>query len=803
MQLKATIKQKGLRGDAMSNKHLIIDGQLFQTKALDRGMGRYSVCLVQALIAKGYYSKIEILLTSNVKFIKQQELQLEKLFPGVKITYLNLKTTINQSIERAFEHNSRILDQYVGSVSDSKTEIDYLIPSPFQEPVVSVFPNQAKKLLLFYDLIPYLYYFRYQAVMQYENYLKRFRFIFEADCIFAISQSVADDLHVYLGVPKNRLIRIDGAPIRTDHTAQQPSNFAVPKEFVLMPTSDDPRKNNLKAVLGFEEYCTAANKKHLKLIVTSTIHRREREHLSLFSNNLVFTGNLNEPELNWLYKECAAVLFVPESEGLGLPVLEAVEANKKVVCSTIGVFKEISADAFFFCNHEDQQSIAESLSHALNPKETIPVKEYQRILAYYNWVKTADRFINGSAKIPRLSNRRHKPRIAMFTPTPNGYSAIGKVVTETHPAMSEYFEVDYYVEQGLYAKPVRPNYLQYIAPCFSSQDFSAERYAAYDAVIYHIGNGDYHMDSIKNALYLPGYAVLHDTNIKEAYRVLQETGMMHQSRVEAEEYLNKTVADQSSSYLVSLLNSQLGVLSHSDYAKKAAEQVAPKSTMVIQANLPTATPEIINAKDHQRTVIGLAGIIADVKGIEVIETIANNPDFDGCDIRLFGFSHAPQETIDRLNNYENVIVTTNLSDFDFQKSIGNLDIYVNYRLSYNGETSLSTIEAMRQGCAVIVRKIGWYDELPDDTVVKASNAEEVVAELKILVSQPSVLKRFSEQARRYIAAEFSHDQYVQKLLELLEKSSLSESINSKLAQQLKEKHLKTPGQYLEFFRSNQ
>ena len=785
----------------MGNKRLIIDGQVFQTEAKDRGMGRYSACLTQALIKNKTYSKIEILLTKNLKLTRQAQQELNNLFPTTQMTYLDLQTTNKHKIEEAFTYNYTVLNKYIKRYKDEGVEIDYLIPSLFQEPIVSVFPKGTKKILLFYDLIPYLYHFRYRAAMQYEDYLKRYKYVFEADRIFTISLSIADDLHTFLGIPRKRLTCIDGAPIRTDHTTSEPTSFVTPERFVLMPTSDDPRKNNLRGVLGFEEYCATSGRQDLKLIITSTIHKREREHLSYFSKNLVFTGNLRAPELNWLYKECATVLFAPESEGLGLPVLEGVEANKKVVCSSLGVFKEISEDAFYYCNYENQQSIAEALGRALDQDQPIPSREYKRILSHYNWAKTADRLIKSVLNTQIRKESSYKPKVAIFTPTSDGFSAIGKVVAESHPTMTEYFDVDYFVENGLYAKPVRPNYLQYVAPCYRAQDFSAERYAEYDAIIYHIGNGDYHLESIKNGLYLPGYAVLHDTNIKEAYRVLKDIGMMDESRVKVEEHLDNTVQNQTSRHLVSLLNNQLGILSHSDYAYDATKQVAPNDTPVIKANLPTAVPELTSIKESDRPVIGLAGIIADVKGIEVIEAIANDTDFNNCDIRLFGFSYASQETIDRLNSYDNVIVATNLSDFDFQKSISKLDVFVNYRLRYNGETSLSTIEAMRQGVVVLVRKIGWYDELPDNTVIKVKNTKEVPIELKKLINNKGLINIIGKRAKQYIAKEYGHEQYAQKLQELIKKSAKSDDSNHNLAKRLKNKQIKSLKQYLNFLKN--
>jgi hypothetical protein len=293
--------------------------------------------------------------------------------------------------------------------------------------------------------------------------------------------------------------------------------------------------------------------------------------------------------------------------------------------------------------------------------------------------------------------------------------------------------------------------------------------------------------------------VLHDTHIKEAYRVLRETGMMAEARLRIEEQLDSKVQSKASSYLVSLLNNQLGVLSHSAYAQKAAAQVVPPGTPLVTANLPTAVPQLTRFKENQRLSIGLAGIIADVKGIEVIEAIANDPTFKDCDIRLFGFSYTSQETIDRLSSYDNVIVMTNVSDFEFQMHISKLDIFVNYRLHYNGETSLATIEAMRQGVVVLVRDVGWYGELPDDVVVKVKDTEEVFNQLKKFTKSRTQLQSISRRAKAYIAKHYSHEQYAQALAKLI--ASKPRASHKALVQALKQKRIRSVKQYLSFLKA--
>ena len=389
-------------------------------------------------------------------------------------------------------------------------------------------------------------------------------------------------------------------------------------------------------------------------------------------------------------------------------------------------------------------------------------------MGYYNWQETARRLAQGVKRISKRSGGE-KPKIAIFTPVPEGLSAVGKVVAESHPVLSKYFTIHYYVERGLHADPVRPNYLQYMAEgYFPAEDFSVKRYEEYDAVVYHIGNGDYHIRSILNALYLPGYVIVHDTNIREAYRVLADQQLITKQRFTLEEDIAQKTKTSASNCLATLVNRQLGVVTHSEYASDATKNLLVKDDTVVEhVDLALSVPSLPNYSRGDQPVIGLAGIIADIKGIGVIEAIANNPRFQDCRFKIFGFSYATQETLDRLNSYDNLDVSVNLTDFDFQKSISKLDVFINFRTKYQGETSLSTLEAMRQGVVVLVRDFGWYSELPDNTVVKVSEGDQIVPVLQDLLGNPEKLEQIAEEAKRYVETVHTHERYAQALMNII------------------------------------
>jgi glycosyltransferase involved in cell wall biosynthesis len=85
----------------------------------------------------------------------------------------------------------------------------------------------------------------------------------------------------------------------------------------------------------------------LKLVVvgitasqTATIHRLVASYR--LSQRVHFLEGLSEPELQWCYRNCAALAAPSITEGFGLPVAEGLLAGCRVLCSDIPAHREIA-----------------------------------------------------------------------------------------------------------------------------------------------------------------------------------------------------------------------------------------------------------------------------------------------------------------------------------------------------------------------------------------------------------------------------------------------------------------------------
>jgi glycosyltransferase involved in cell wall biosynthesis len=68
------------------------------------------------------------------------------------------------------------------------------------------------------------------------------------------------------------------------------------------------------------------------------------KHTGLTQNVLLMHG-LSEPDLQWCYRNCEVLLAPSKTEGFGLPVVEALLAGCRVVCSNIPAFRELGGNA--------------------------------------------------------------------------------------------------------------------------------------------------------------------------------------------------------------------------------------------------------------------------------------------------------------------------------------------------------------------------------------------------------------------------------------------------------------------------
>lgn len=88
---------------------------------------------------------------------------------------------------------------------------------------------------------------------------------------------------------------------------------------------------------------------------------------------IAFLQGITEPQLQWCYRHCEAMLAPSETEGFGLPVAEALLAGCRVACSDIAVFREIDQEGrclFVTLGKNGEERFSQAITRLL--QEPIP-----------------------------------------------------------------------------------------------------------------------------------------------------------------------------------------------------------------------------------------------------------------------------------------------------------------------------------------------------------------------------------------------------------------------------------------------
>jgi len=90
---------------------------------------------------------------------------------------------------------------------------------------------------------------------------------------------------------------------------------------------------------------------------------------------VLFLQGLTEPELQWCYTHCEALVAPSETEGFGLPVAEALLAGCRVICSDIPSFREIDKKhcSFVALGPGADERFAEAIVASLKQPPTSPI----------------------------------------------------------------------------------------------------------------------------------------------------------------------------------------------------------------------------------------------------------------------------------------------------------------------------------------------------------------------------------------------------------------------------------------------
>lgn len=763
----------------IQKKQLFVDAQSFQTPNWDRGMGRYSFSLLKTVLNDPVHNpfvkyQIIFIISSNLPQFGVWRDELEKSFNNIEFKTLDLITTTQEDdCVGALSHNQLVIENYIKSAPVGS---EYICLSLLDDLIFPIIPDlkHISSYLVFYDLIPLLfrsYYFQNKPEQE-RCYLLRLTHVLKVKAIFTISVTTARDLAYFLNVPADIITPILGGAFYFKD-AKKPKIKSLIKEdkYILAVLGDDPRKNIIRSCEAYLKF--SLKNRNYKLVLPSHYSQATKNAVKQIVPQVIFTDNVNDQELSWLYSNTAAVLFTSEYEGLGMPLLEGIQAGVPIVCSDIDVMREIAGDLVWYANPYDTEDIANALTKATNEIiDQSKKKEYQKILNKFSWTATADR-LNKAVLRARSENKSRitkKNRVAIIGPTPESICSVGKFIQEqANELMSKSF-VDFYIEDSPSSPAYKKECLTSLTNCYKIEEFAA-RSRNYNHIVYHIGNSDFHLLTTRLALSIPGTVVLHDTWIEGLWAEMYRNKLISENRLRLETELNKTTDQLKTRYIVSVVSAAKQIVVHSDYAREALMSLGIKKN-ILKLQLPISqfnNQNITKLPKHRDPVIGLGGILTLEKGLDLINKLLNDKRFNVVKFHVFGHkTKFDGGLIKQFSHNPRIKLSTDITDLEYLQELEGVDVLLNYRSQYNGEASRATVEAMRMGVVPVVRDIGWFSELPDSVCVKVKTENQVADVLIELINNRAKLNKKRKAALEFIRQECQIKDYVNSLIKYID-----------------------------------
>jgi glycosyltransferase involved in cell wall biosynthesis len=173
----------------------------------------------------------------------------------------------------------------------------------------------------------------------------------------------------------------------------------LPQRFALYPAKTWAHKNHIRL---FQALALLRNKKNMviplvctgKSIDTSNESIQRELRSSGLSDQVFFTGFLDDHSMRQLYARADLMVFPSLFEGLGIPVLEAMSSGTPVVCSKASCLPEIGGDAAIFFDHYSIEDIASKIAMVWNDsalRADLKQRGYANITSF-SWAEAARSF---------------------------------------------------------------------------------------------------------------------------------------------------------------------------------------------------------------------------------------------------------------------------------------------------------------------------------------------------------------------------------------------------------------------------
>lgn len=304
--------------------------------------------------------------------------------------------------------------------------------------------------------------------------------------------------------------------------------------------------------------------------------------------------------------------------------------------------------------------------------------------------------------------------------------------------------------------------------------------------VYHLGNSAVHVPILKQAMRRPGLVVLHDLNLIDLARAYAaELG--DQGWVKRAESLHQSSADSRSpgdtsdvhsiesvgSHLyLPMIGNALAVIVHSDYAADCIERDFPGRFRLHRLNLPASPSREPFTDERAGAPFGIicCGHMGPNRRIlPFIEAWGACCEPESFRLTLYGHvSHQAEifREARRVGVADFLHVEGYVDEPELLAACQRAHLALNLRWPSMGEASASQLLYWSQALPTIVTATGWYEEQPDNAVLKIdprSERQALTSVLDKIVSRELDLPAYARNGLELVASRHSINSYCEDM----------------------------------------
>ena len=218
----------------------------------------------------------------------------------------------------------------------------------------------------------------------------------KADILFTVSEFSKNKISDLYKINSSKIHVSPNAVNKEFYNNKNESSTQTPPKYILYVSRIEPRKNHLTLLRAFNEL--KLDDKGYKLVFIGKPDIANPEFESYIKSNneritkfLIFLEDLATNDLIKYYSNCDLFVFPSYAEGFGIPPLEAMVLEKKVLCSDHTAMKDFNLPEEFRFDPYNLKELKTKIIAQLSNK--FDIKEiYKPILAKYHWQEIAKEF---------------------------------------------------------------------------------------------------------------------------------------------------------------------------------------------------------------------------------------------------------------------------------------------------------------------------------------------------------------------------------------------------------------------------